>query len=122
MQAPTEEKKRLHLLLCSNIRGIDTEAAIWVYNEAPKMRSFQYTDDLLDAFTWNESPQGADFWCDIQIKMQNKNRVNTPTTSQPAAPPVELWWQRERREQHAQREEIFALRNAIRKICGQEHY
>lgn len=131
MQTPTEEQKALQLRLCRKIAKIDYFAANWVLYEAPALDTFSYTDNLQTCFSWEYTPQGYDFWLKMftELGKTNQQTLSKPTTSNtpatdtiPLTHAVELWWQREHRLASAQREEVFALRNAIRKICGQEHY
>lgn len=113
-QLPSE-----YLELCERVRKINPKAARWMLNEAPKQPSFKARGDLFECFTWSSTPQTTVFWYQMYERLKTEP-VKSPVI--PLAATVELWWQRDRRLQAAKRVEVFALRNAIRAICGQEHY
>lgn len=53
------------------VREIDSDAADYLENEAPKLDTwFSDNDDHLDfMFTWADTPQGHDYWENIFIEL-----------------------------------------------------
>lgn len=60
----------MHKALVAKVRKVNREAANWLRDEAPKMKSFTpFTDKLNHAFHWRRSTQGHDYWKDIFEKI-----------------------------------------------------
>ena len=58
----TTPEKEAFKKLVEKVREIDREPAYWLENEAPKLKEFMYTGNLVTCFDWHDSPQGSDYW------------------------------------------------------------
>lgn len=58
-----------HKSLVAKVRKVNREAANWLRDEAPKMKSFSPTNRLSLAFVWADSPQGHEYWSYIFEKI-----------------------------------------------------
>jgi hypothetical protein len=55
--------------LIERVRKIDSEAADYMEEEAPKLCDFNESNVLWDCFIWMHTPQGTDYWADISDKL-----------------------------------------------------
>lgn len=59
--------------MVSALLEIDSHAAYYVEHDAKTLNSYQKNANSLDLlFTWADSPQGGEYWVDINIKMHAK--------------------------------------------------
>ncbi len=54
------------------------------------------------------------------LKTNDRGWVVQVKSQEPQQPQVELWWQKERREQAQVLDRLVSLRNDVRRICGQQ--
>jgi hypothetical protein len=55
--------------LVGEVQKIDPNAAVYMLTEAKKLDDFDYTDRLVTAFTWADTPQGWEYWDDIDTQL-----------------------------------------------------
>ena len=63
------EDKPAYTLLVERVRTVDAKAAAFMQFQAPAMQHFMYSGKLFHAFPWSLTPQGADYWMDLFVKM-----------------------------------------------------
>ena len=61
--------KRSYEALTDRVAKIDKGAARYMRTQAPALKDFVYDSDLICCFVWGDTPQGHDFWEDINDKL-----------------------------------------------------
>lgn len=66
--------KSYYEALTDRVAKIDKGAARYMRKHAPStLRSFTYNGYLAGCFVWSDTPQGHDFWEDINDKLNNED-------------------------------------------------
>lgn len=54
--------------LLAKLERVDSQAADWLRNADKKgLTWFNRSGNLIQCFPWKESPQGADYWCELSL-------------------------------------------------------
>lgn len=56
----------------------DGEAFEFLNDEAFALQSFEFEEDLIDAFDWQETPQGFAFWADVYEQLIDAGYTTQP--------------------------------------------
>ena len=66
--------------LIAKVREIDRDAADYLENEAPKLKSYIHRDkrcrgrELISIMIWSETPQGVSYWSELAEKLELLSR------------------------------------------------
>lgn len=63
------QRKNAYFNLCQRVKVIDPEAETYLRVKAIKLLDFVYCGILSGAFGWSTTPQGADFWRNIDLQL-----------------------------------------------------
>lgn len=55
--------------LVEDVRRIDPTAAKWLEEELPKRKSSELSSDLMRVVDWRETPQGWEYWDNINTQI-----------------------------------------------------
>ena len=59
-----------HYALVAKVHMVDKDAARYLIKEAPKLKGFKPSTALRHCFEYNETPQGGEYWGDINLKLR----------------------------------------------------
>jgi len=58
--------------LVEDVRKIDPAAAKWLEEELPKRKSSELSGDLMRVMDWRETPQGWEYWDNINTQIESQ--------------------------------------------------
>jgi hypothetical protein len=67
------KKDSLYNDLADRVRKVDADAADYLLEEAIKLPCFCYSDILISCFNWSKTPQGHEYWFNINEELTNLN-------------------------------------------------
>ena len=59
-----------YLKLICTVSKLDKTAACYMKEEAVKLKSFQYNSALSSAFDWSKTPQGFEYWNNVDKRIK----------------------------------------------------
>ena len=65
-----KEQTKKYLQLISRVAAIDINAALYLLCDAPDTDGFNEGDSLMSIFSWKDTPQGANYWVEINRQLR----------------------------------------------------
>lgn len=87
------EREQQMLDLIARVRMADPAAADWITAEWRTNPDRFQSDlsNLIEAFIWSNTPQGGDYWGDLDDRMSAKGLYSAPVSLPPAPSPAPAW-------------------------------
>lgn len=57
--------------LIEKVSSVDSEAAQWLVENCARLRYFVPSDNLVECFSWEDTPQGFEFWRSIAVDIED---------------------------------------------------
>lgn len=65
LMAATYDDRQKYRELCDRVARINQPAAQWMRIYAVSLVSFEFSDNIMETFAWEDTPQGLPFWAAI---------------------------------------------------------